>query len=76
MSIIYTCRHCDQHVGKLNQSVLDTTLLGFDQLTVEEKREMIHYKNNGDIHIITICENCEDTLGEHPHYHELDFFIQ
>ncbi|MBU5467402.1 anti-sigma-F factor Fin family protein [Virgibacillus sp. MSJ-26] len=76
MSIIYTCRHCGQQVGKLNQKIVDTTVLGFDQLTVEEKQYMIHYKDNGDIQIKTICESCENTLGEHPQYHELDFFIQ
>lgn len=76
MSIIYTCRHCGQQVGKLNQKIVDTTVLGFDQLTVEEKQNMIHYKDNGDIQIKTICESCENTLGEHPQYHELDFFIQ
>lgn len=76
MSIIYTCRHCGQQVGKLNQKIVDTTVLGFNQLTVEEKQYMIHYKDNGDIQIKTICESCENTLGEHPQYHELDFFIQ
>lgn len=76
MAVIYTCRHCNQHVGKLEQKLVDTSLLGFDQLTNEEKKDMVHHKDNGDIQINTICESCEKTLGEHPHYHELDFFIQ
>lgn len=76
MSIIYNCRHCGQHVGRLEQKVIDTSLLGFDQLSIEEKKDMIHYMDNGDIEIRTICEHCEHTLGEHPQYHELDFFIQ
>lgn len=51
-------------------------MLGFDQLTNEEKQEMIAYHDNGDIQVQTICESCEETLGQHPQYHELDFFIQ
>ncbi|MEC5425998.1 anti-sigma-F factor Fin family protein [Virgibacillus sp. C22-A2] len=76
MSIVYKCRHCGHEIGKLEQQVIDTSMLGFDQLTMREKEEMINYKDNGDVHIHAICENCEETLGHHPHYHELDFFIQ
>ncbi|MBY7141610.1 anti-sigma-F factor Fin family protein [Virgibacillus sp. NKC19-3] len=76
MAIVYKCRHCGNVIGKLEEKVVDTSLLGFDQLTTKEKREMIHYADNGDVHIQAICENCEETLGHHPHYHELDFFIQ
>lgn len=75
MSIIYKCRHCGLHVGELNQNIVDTSLLGWDQLSKEDKKEMIHYKEDGNILIQTICESCEATLGEHPQYHELDFFI-
>lgn len=76
MSIIYKCRHCGQHVGELDQSMVETSSLGWDQLSKEEQQEMIHYKENGDVHIQTICESCEATLGAYPEYHELDFFIQ
>lgn len=76
LPIIYLCRHCGQKIGSIQQKVLDTTMLGFDQLTMKEKEEMITYKPNGDAHIKVICENCEEALGHHPHYHELDFFIQ
>ncbi|PAV28566.1 hypothetical protein CIL05_16665 [Virgibacillus profundi] len=76
MSIVYKCRHCGHVIGKLEQQVVDTSMLGLDQLTVKEKEEMIKYQNNGDVQIQAICENCEETLGQHPHYHELEFFIQ
>lgn len=76
MAIVYTCRHCGNEIGKLEQKVMDTSILGFDQLTAKEKEEMITYEKNGDVQIQSICENCEETLGNHPHYHELDFFIQ
>ncbi|MFD1849259.1 anti-sigma-F factor Fin family protein [Oceanobacillus bengalensis] len=76
MSIVYKCRHCGHEVGKLENQVIDTSLLGFEQLSVQEKREMIQYQDNGDVFVRTICENCEESLGRYPEYHELDFFIQ
>ncbi|MGM8213041.1 anti-sigma-F factor Fin [Virgibacillus sp. W0430] len=76
MSIIYTCRHCGHEIGKLDRKVVDTSMLGWDNLSNQDKKEMITYKTNGDVHIKTICENCETSLGQLPQYHELDFFIQ
>lgn len=76
MSIIYNCRHCGHTVGRLEQKVIETSMLGFERLSKKEMEEMIHYESNGDIQIHTICENCEQALGQHPNYHELDFFIQ
>ena len=76
MSIVYKCRHCGNTIGKLEQQTLSTSRLGFDQLSIEDKKDMIHYQSNGDVHIQAICENCEESLGHHPQYHELDFFIQ
>ncbi|WP_306465020.1 MULTISPECIES: anti-sigma-F factor Fin family protein [Virgibacillus] len=73
---MYMCRHCGQEIGQLKQQRVDTSMLGLDQLTAKEKEEMVTYKPNGDVQIKAICENCEDALGHHPHYHELDFFIQ
>ncbi|WP_163972092.1 anti-sigma-F factor Fin family protein [Oceanobacillus halotolerans] len=76
MSIVYECRHCGHVIGELEEQVVDTQALGWDELTVEERKEMIHYQSNGDVRIHSICENCEESLGHHPEYHELDFFIQ
>lgn len=76
MSIIYNCRHCGHVIGEIRQRVVDTTILGWDKLSAEEKQEMIQYQDNGDIHIHAICDNCKESLGSHPEYHELDYFIQ
>ncbi|MBT2218154.1 DUF2757 family protein [Virgibacillus dakarensis] len=76
MSIVYQCRHCGHVVGQVNQQLVDETMLGLDKLSAKDKREMIHYQQNGDVQIKTICENCEASLGANPQYHELDFFIQ
>jgi len=76
MAIVYTCKHCGQEIGRLQEKVVDSSALGLQQLTKEEKKSMIHYSENGDMHIQTICESCEESLSQHPQYHELDFFIQ
>ena len=76
MSIIYKCRHCEHVIGKIDQQVVDTSMLGWEQLSTEDKQDMIQYQSNGDIHIKSICEDCEDSLGRYPEYHELDYFIQ
>lgn len=76
MTVVYNCRHCGHEIGRLEQQVINTSMLGWDKLTIEDKKAMIQYQSNGDVHIKTICENCQDTLGQYPHYHELDYFIQ
>lgn len=76
MSIVYKCRHCGHVIGKLKKEIISTSRLGLDQLSSAEQKDMIHYQNNGDIYIQSICENCEESLGHHPQYYELDFFIQ
>lgn len=76
MAIIYQCRHCSKHIGRLEEQVTDSASLGFDQLTSNEKKEMIEYKSNGDLIVKVICDYCESALAENPHYHELDHFIQ
>lgn len=76
MSYVYICRHCGHVIGKLKQEIYNVSKLGFDQLSDKDKHDMICYQSNGEIHIKSICENCQETLGNNPHYHELDFFIQ
>lgn len=76
MSYVYTCRHCGHVIGILQQEINHESRLGFDQLSNQEKQDMIHYESNGEIHIQSICESCEEALGNNPHYHELDSFIQ
>lgn len=75
MSIVYKCRHCKYTIGTLRQQIVSTSMLGIDVLTTKEKEKMVHYKENGDVHIHAICENCEDTLQSHPNYYELDYFL-
>ncbi|MRH44990.1 DUF2757 family protein [Aquibacillus halophilus] len=76
MAVIYKCNHCGNIVGQLDQQVIDSTTLGWNELSNEDRKEMIEYQSNGDIHIKTICEDCQESLENNPHYHELDYFIQ
>jgi len=76
MSIDYKCRHCEHVIGQLDRENITESQLGINELSTDDKKEMIQYQSNGDIHIQTICENCEDSLGKHPQYHELDYFLQ
>ncbi|MFC3040980.1 anti-sigma-F factor Fin [Virgibacillus xinjiangensis] len=76
MAITYNCRHCGNIIGKIDEPVVDSSMLGLDHLTSKEKEEMVHYNENGDVSIQAICEDCEEALDNHPHYHELDYFLQ
>ncbi|TMW69955.1 anti-sigma-F factor Fin family protein [Alteribacter natronophilus] len=75
MAIHYQCRHCQQRIGSIHGQDADTDKLGFDSLTDEEQAEMIEYDSRGDLHVTTICENCEQTLADHPDYHEYESFL-
>ncbi|GAB4072130.1 anti-sigma-F factor Fin [Barrientosiimonas marina] len=76
MAIIYECRHCSREIGRVDEQMTDDTMLGLDQLSSEEKRDMLSYEADGSMRITVICEHCEASLSRHPHYHELDYFIQ
>lgn len=76
MALHYYCRHCGVKVGSIENQSLHSQQLGFHQLTVDERNEMIEYQNNGDIHIKTICEDCQEALHRNPDYYGLDTFIQ
>jgi len=74
--ITYKCKHCNYTIATLAEKVVDTKVLGWDQLTPEEQEAMITYETDGHITVHVICENCESALNQHPEYHALDHFIQ
>ncbi|MFD1021147.1 anti-sigma-F factor Fin [Thalassobacillus hwangdonensis] len=76
MAIIYVCRHCSRTVGELDQRTVDETMLGLDRLTEQERMEMIDLKQNGDLEVQTICDDCQNAYNLNPQYHETDFLIQ
>lgn len=76
VDIKYTCRHCGTSVGTIKSNMFKTNQLGFDQLNVDERKEMIRHETNGDVVVQTICEDCQEALERNPQYHEWDTFIQ
>lgn len=75
MTIVYTCRHCEQVIGQIKKDSINLQSLGLDQLSQAEKERIIDHDVNGTLHLNVICESCEQSLIDHPKYHELDFFI-
>ncbi|MGQ0452498.1 anti-sigma-F factor Fin [Bacillus sp. SS-TM] len=64
----YYCRHCGGNVGSINAEKVYSDVLF--QLTEQEVVEMIHFHENGNIYIKTICESCQETLASYPEYYE------
>ncbi|MBD8071014.1 anti-sigma-F factor Fin family protein [Bacillus sp. PS06] len=76
MALHYFCRHCGVKVGSIDQMSLYTDSLGFHQLTDDERQDMITYESTGDIHVKTICEDCQEALERNPDLHQYERFIQ
>lgn len=76
MTIHYWCRHCGIDVGKIEHKQVESESLGFHQLDQNERTEMINYDEVGNIHVNTICEDCQEALERNPQFHENQTFIQ
>ncbi|KSU57829.1 peptide ABC transporter permease [[Bacillus] enclensis] len=76
MAIHYHCRHCGTNVGTISNMSVHSEQLGIHKLTEEERLNMVQYQDNGDIHVRTICEDCQESLQRNPDYHQLDYIIQ
>ncbi|MCM3570802.1 anti-sigma-F factor Fin family protein [Neobacillus mesonae] len=75
MAIHYHCRHCGTNLGSIEQASVDSVSLGLHKLTDHERQEMVSYDSSGDIHIMAICEDCQESLERNPDYHQNDFLI-
>ncbi len=76
LTIHYHCRHCGVNVGRISEMSVHSEQLGLNTLTDEERLHMVHYQENGDIQVQTICEDCQESLERNPDYHQLDYIIQ
>ncbi|GGE84659.1 anti-sigma-F factor Fin [Priestia taiwanensis] len=76
MCIYYSCRHCHTEFGKIDREYYQVIHLALSQLSEEDKREMLMYHVDGNIYVKVICEHCQSTLEENPHYHECHTFLQ
>ena len=70
----YYCRHCGSNVGSIIAEKVYSDVLF--QLTEQEVVDMIHFHENGNIYIKTICESCQETLAYYPEYYEYEKFLQ
>lgn len=62
----YICRYCQIDLGKLNNGQVNESQLGFDQLTPEERKDIITSNINGDTQVRVVCETCQQTLEYNP----------
>ena len=75
MPLRYKCRHCETELGQIPYDTVDT--MNRLQLTeVGEIDEFIELDAKGDATVQCICEHCEDSLRQFPHYHSLKKWIQ
>lgn len=75
LALHYFCRHCGVKIGSIKQMYVDAEKLGFHKLSESDRMEMISYEPTGDIHIKSICEDCQESLEKNPDYHQYDFII-
>ncbi|MCE5172413.1 anti-sigma-F factor Fin family protein [Paenibacillus profundus] len=66
MSVNYVCKHCHTLIGRLEESGIDETRLGFHQLTSEERQQYILVHSNGDVTVRMTCDYCTEAIQMHP----------
>ncbi|SEN64102.1 anti-sigma-F factor Fin family protein [Lihuaxuella thermophila] len=66
MAIDYICRYCNAFLGKLEGDGLTDQDLGFDQLTPEERKDIITSDANGNTRVRVVCESCQEMLDNNP----------
>jgi hypothetical protein len=75
MALHYYCKHCSMKLGTIEENMIETEQLGFNQLTNEERQDMIQYDSMGDIQVKSICEDCHESLQKNPDLHQNDYII-
>ncbi|WML50333.1 anti-sigma-F factor Fin family protein [Neobacillus sp. PS3-34] len=75
MAIHYHCRHCGTNMGSIDRLSIHSEALGFHKLSESERQEMVSYDQAGEIHVTSICEDCQEALNRNPDYHQYDFLI-
>jgi hypothetical protein len=66
LTIVYVCRHCGITLGILEGTGLSEEKLGFDQLTPDERRDIITNDMDGNQIVRVTCESCQQVLESHP----------
>ncbi len=67
MDIVYYCKHCKSFVGFIDSSQTTEGELGFTDLTLEERQDLLQYDGvDHTLYVKTVCENCEAAFTYHP----------
>lgn len=75
MPIRYKCRHCETEIGTIPFEHAQS----IKALEILDKGEVGHFVEkdaNGHTSINCICEQCEQSLAEHPTYYALKKWLQ
>ncbi|WP_144558144.1 anti-sigma-F factor Fin [Bacillus pumilus] len=62
MGLDYYWGDCGVKVGSVDESGVESEGLGFDDLRNEERKDMISYRENGDLDVERICEDWEEAV--------------
>ncbi|MET3683759.1 putative metal-binding protein [Alkalibacillus flavidus] len=68
------CRHCQKEI----QHVADDESLHQwlrQETTESEFRDILRMDETGVLHIMLVCEECEEILAQNPNLFEHDYFI-
>ena len=74
MKLQYICRYCRSSLGEIESAGLTDQQLGFDQLTPEERKDIITSNINGIQQVQIVCETCQQILEKNPDLYALPQF--
>lgn len=66
MAIRYVCRYCNYPLGTIDQTTAEDERLGFHTLSEEERRQILHIQENGEVQANVICEHCQEAIQRYP----------
>ncbi|MGI6588135.1 MAG: anti-sigma-F factor Fin [Peptococcia bacterium] len=74
MRFIYICNECASYIGELELYNWDETMLGFDTLTLDEKKEFLDFDLEQQQSIVkAICDACyKDKMTAQSFYAEVN----
>lgn len=59
MRFVYICAECENYIGELELANWDESMLGFDTLDSEERKELVQIDFAGQLGTVrAICDDC------------------
>lgn len=75
--IHYHCTYCEVEIGELPLRAAKKVLSLVKEVEDWESRDrFLTNKGDGELVVHCICEQCEKTLQQFPHYYALDTWLQ